>query len=641
MCGILGLWSPFEPLNRDHDVFANMLARLKHRGPDGSGQYIDEAHGLAMGHTRLSIVDLKTGGQPLCDTAHGLHLTVNGEFYDYKRIRADLVLDGFTFQSRCDSEIALKLYAKHGFDFTQHLRGEFALALFDEGRQQLLLARDRFGIRPVYYFIADQKIIWASEIKSLLEHPDVPKTLCPKGQLHQLLQLPLPGMTQFRGIHAVKPGHMLVIKRRRSSIDVESIRYWDAEFPEAGEHVHYEDQECIEQLQSLLAEAVNLRTQADAPLACYLSNTPESTALLGLTSAFLQSPVRAFSLQVGEAQVFDKDLLHFLTEHFEAEHTLVKVSGKDVYGSTFERAVWYAERSFGEAKGAATLHLSQIIKSAGYKVVLTADGANEIFAGYPSFLRDMQLHDPIYKDDLTLEQVACDDVVHGLQGVEAKHPAFEEQMGFTPSWLIPHLALFKSLKHLLLPEVWDQIGLDYDPFEALAQALEAKSLQNRAPLDKAQYSFLKTKLESQVLNWGGDRVDVANLVESRPVFLDLKLAEFAFKLSPHTRIRHGVGKWILREAIKHMVPKVLLEQKTPASLPVKALVQTMERQGLEGLSAKYLDQATTRQVGLFRSAQLEAIKEQALSTSEPDMNALHLLHHAIGQHVLPTSFRLR
>ena len=234
MCGIAGFWKPGAAPSSA--TLTAMLDVIEHRGPDGRGEHLDPDRGLAMGHARLSIIDLEGGQQPLFDPENRTILTVNGEFYDYKRIRARLACDGQRFRTKSDSEIALYLYQRHGLDFVHRLRGEFAFALFDEANQRLVLVRDRFGIKPLYLRITDDFVAYGSEVKSILMHPDVPRRLDREMAIHQLMQVMVPGRTAFDGIEAVEPGDMFIIERRGDRFERRSIRYWDLDFPRAEDH---------------------------------------------------------------------------------------------------------------------------------------------------------------------------------------------------------------------------------------------------------------------------------------------------------------------------------------------------------------------------------------------------------------------
>jgi asparagine synthase (glutamine-hydrolysing) len=254
-----------------------MLDTIHHRGPDGSGAHMNNERGVAMGHTRLSIIDLNTGEQPLQSQDESLSLTVNGEFYDFKKHRSHAMAEGDRFRCKSDSEIALTLYRKHGLSFVDHLRGEFAFALYDRADECLYLVRDRFGVKPLYWTKTDQGLVFGSELKVLFANADVSRRFEPSGLYHQLMQTVVPGSTAFDGIYQIKPGHFLRVRRRDGRLVIEQKQYWDIEFPHAGDHrVEKDEQDYIDAVRHKLIEAVDLRLEADVPVGCYLSGGIDS-----------------------------------------------------------------------------------------------------------------------------------------------------------------------------------------------------------------------------------------------------------------------------------------------------------------------------------------------------------------------------
>src|SRR5690606_39120071 len=297
MCGITGFWKKHPLQQNDRFQLTNMTESLYHRGPDGFGYHFDREAGLAMGHARLSIIDLETGDQPLFSDDENLVLTANGEFYDYKRIRTALRLEGFRFKTKSDSEIALPLFRKHGLDFIEKLRGEFAFALFDKQNQRLILARDRFGIKPLFYHISENGIYYGSEIKALFQCNEIPRKFSEEGILHQLMHTMVPGTTAYQNIHAVKPGYMVVIEKKGNGFDISEHKYWDIEFPkEADRDTTIPAEFYIDRMKESLTEAVALRLEADVPVGCYLSGGIDSCSMLGLAASMQQSPVKAFTI---------------------------------------------------------------------------------------------------------------------------------------------------------------------------------------------------------------------------------------------------------------------------------------------------------------------------------------------------------
>lgn len=638
MCGIAGLWSPNAPENARLALAEKMADTLYHRGPDGRGFHIEEDRGLAMIHTRLSIIGLNAGDQPMFDDEAGLVLTANGEFYDYKRLRGLLRTDGYEFTTKSDSEIALKLYRKHGLDFVDHLRGEFAFSIFDKEKDQLILVRDRFGIRPLFYHLGDEGFFWGSEIKALLAHPAVPRDMCPKAQLHQMMQVMVPGMTLYEDIHALQPGHMLIVSRKGDGFEVEDRRYWDAEFPLDGQHDDLPDDEHIENVRAALVESITFRLEADVPVACYLSGGIDSCSIIGMAAAIQQSPVKAFTISFDDVRYDEAAIATEMAEKAGADQDILNVKAVDLYGKNFEDAVYYSERTFYNTLGVAKMLMSRHVRDVGYKVVITGEGSDELFGGYAQFKADYFLHDPAYaKTGAGADMKQRNALFSGsvLAEKQMSHPAFEEVMGFTPSWIQPWMLVLERVKPLLSDAFKAKLG-DYDPVAAIAYSLDREMLDGRHVLDKVQYSWIKTMLEGQILNWGGDRVDMANSLESRPAFLDHHVAELAMRIPPHVRIRDGVEKWVVREAMKHILPEVLYKREKFAFMAPPAHTDTAKTGEINKLIDKWLSSEKIAKLGIFDEPKLRASIEDYRQSDDHTQNTRKdiILNHAIALHAM-------
>ena len=643
MCGIAGLWSP-STYDSDTESYAQAMAdKMYHRGPDGHGFHFDPDNGLAMVHTRLSIIGLDAGDQPIFgqqgDGTGGLVLTANGEFYDYKRIRGLLRTDGYTFTTKSDSEIALKLYRKHGLDFVHQLRGEFAFSLFDEEKQQLILVRDRFGIRPLFYHLGDNGFFWGSEMKAMLAHPAVPREVCPKAQLHQMMQVMVPGMTLFKHIKALLPGHMLIVsKKDDGTFELEEKRYWDAEFPLDGEHDDLPDEEHIENVRRALVESITLRLEADVPVACYLSGGIDSCSIIGMAAAIQQSPVKAFTISFDDDRYDEAAIATEMAEMAGADQDILNVKAVDLYGKNFEDAVFYSERTFYNTLGVAKMLMSKHVREVGYKVVITGEGSDELFGGYAQFKADYFLHDPELAASGAGEEMKKRNAIFSgsvLAEQQISHPAFEEVMGFTPSWIQPWMLVLERVKPLLSDAFKEKLG-DYDPIAAIAHSLDRSMLDGRHVLDKVQYSWIKTMLEGQILNWGGDRVDMANSLESRPAFLDHHVAELAMRIPPHVRIRDGVEKWVVREAMKHVLPEVLYKREKFAFMAPPAHTDVEKTKEINKLIDKWLSSEEIAEHGIFDEAKLNQSIEDYRKSDDHTANTRKdiILNHAIALHAI-------
>jgi len=591
-----------------------------------------------MGHTRLSIIDLETGDQPLRSLDGDVVLTVNGEFYDYKRIRAELACEGELFRTKSDSEIAIPLYRDKGLDFVHRLRGEFAFALFDEKRERLVLVRDRFGIKPLYYRLTDDAVYYGSEVKAVLAHPDVPKRLCPRAALHQMMQVMAPGTTAFEGVSALLPGHMLIVERDGDRLRARTRQYWDFEFPEAGDHEEGVDPErYVDGVRDGLLDAVATRLEADVPVGCYLSGGIDSCSILGLATAMQQSPVKAFTISFEHEDYDEASIAREMAERTGADQELLRLAGAELYGPSFETVTRHAERTFYNTLAVAKWHMSRRVRECGFKVVVTGEGSDELFGGYPFFKRDMLLHaTPGGAAGAEGGPGVFDGAI--LAEIQQSHAAWEELCGFTPSWIQPWM-LTLELARPLFSEATAQALAEYDPVQEVARAIDPAKVRGRHPLDIAQYTWSKTMLEGQILTWGGDRVDMANSMESRPAFLDHHLAEFATRIPPGLRIRDGVEKWVLREAMKGVLPEVLYKREKFAFMAPPSHEGTSNSGAVSSLVSSWLGEGRIEAMGVFdpgRVAEFLASREgdDAIEARRSDI----LLNHLLQMHILQDEY---
>ena len=392
MCGIGGIFlnNPADAV--DPQLLVNMAAIQVHRGPDGFGVHrIDDA-GVGFCHARLSIIDLNENRarQPFISGDGQLLMAHNGEFYDFQRIRADLTARGMRFTSKSDSEILLRLYQQQGLESTlPQLRGEFAFALYDRREDCLYLVRDRFGIKPQYWCLTPQGLVFGSELKVLFAHPAVERRFTSEGLFHQLMQTMVPGSTAFAGIQQVRPGHVLKVQRRDGQLEVSQWSYWDLNFPREHERDRSLGEEHhIAAIRGALLEAVELRMVADVPVGCYLSGGIDSCSILGLAAAVSQTPVKAFTIGFDDARYDETPIAREMADATGAEQDVLRLSGEQLYG-WMERTLWHTERTIYNTLAVAKFLMSRHVNDVDYKVVMTGEGSDELFGGYPAFRRDM------------------------------------------------------------------------------------------------------------------------------------------------------------------------------------------------------------------------------------------------------------
>jgi asparagine synthase (glutamine-hydrolysing) len=625
MCGITGFWNPNQTNEREMRFkLDRMLDVLDHRGPDERGSRMFAENGLALGHTRLSIIGLGCGHQPI-ETDDGQYaVTVNGELYGYKKVRAELACRQLSCNGKSDSAITLPMYLEDGPAFVEKLRGEFAIVLYDNERKRLLLIRDRFGIKPLYYATGDRGIVWGSEVKSILQHPDIEPRLSRTAALHQMMQVMVPGSTAFENVRALQPGHMLIVQQHGQRLEYTTRRWWDLVFPE-GHPTGADPAPFVQGVQDRLIDAVATRLEADVPVGCYLSGGIDSCSILGLATALQQAPVKAFTIAFDNKEYDESNIAALMAKRTGAEQELLRLTEKELYGPAFERATWHAERTFYNTLAVAKWHMSRRVRACNYKAVITGEGSDELFGGYPFFKRDWLGPD----DEAGIFAGAI------LAEAEQEHPAWMDLCGFTPSWIQPWMLVLQRIKPLLSGDLRDLLET-YDPIAEVAAAIDPAQVRNRHRLDISQYTWCKTMLEGQILTWGGDRMDMANSMEARPAFLDHHVAEYAVQIPPDIRIRNGVEKWVLREAMVNILPRELYERKKFAFMAPPAHTDPVKRAAVQEMIDHWLTTDRVQVAGLFESTALDSFIEQAWEEKDGTLARRNdiVINHALQLHML-------
>ena len=568
MCGIVASVSKRGLVSAG--AIDRAIRRLRHRGPDAQHVWVAPNRRAGLGHARLSIIDLETGDQPIPNEDGLLRIIANGEFYDFERIRAELERENHTFRTRSDSEIALHLYEDRGAHSVHSLRGEFAFAIWDERDGQLFAARDRFGIKPLYYTVHEGTFHLASEVKAFGEL-GVPLRW-DRDMLYDIhfMSHP-PDRTLFAGIYQLPPGSYLLTDGEQ----VRVIPYWDWNYPLADDITpNLDPHEWIERFTHSFKEAVRLRLRADVPVACYLSGGIDSSAILGFAARLSSRPLQAYTLSFDHA---DYDECHIAQEQARcsgAEFFRIDVRSADL-AEHFADAVYHAERPFGNAHGVAKYLLSRTVRDSGIKVVLTGEGSDEILAGYPHYRRDLVLygsngHDPQGKGLLLAELEAKNQVSAGTLLPQGSTPldSVQRMLGFVPS----HLESWTQMGAEFLRVFDDDFLATYagrDTYRVMLNCLDVeRQLTGRDPVNQSLYLWGKTMLPNYILCNVGDRMEMAHSVEGRLPFLDHHVAELVARMPVAMKINGMTEKYVLREAARPMVTETVYKrQKYPFNAP--------------------------------------------------------------------------
>lgn len=609
MCGIAGIACLSDhAAGPQRSELTGMIECLNHRGPDGYGFFEDAEVGLA--HARLSIIDLTTGDQPIHNEDRSVWVVLNGEVFNYIELRAELEAGGHAFYTRSDTEVIVHLYEQHGAGFVHHLNGQFAIALWDSRRRRLVLARDRTGIRPLFYAEHDGRLVFASEVKSLFALPGVPRQLRPGGiaEVFTFWSAQSPA-TVFEGVASLPEGHILVLEDGRMDVR----RYWDWRFPPAEAAVRPIEEESAE-LRDLLIDSVRLQLRADVPVGAYLSGGLDSSIIVALIKHFTETPLRTFSLTFEDAEFDESDFQEELVRYLGTNHTTVRCRRSDI-GGVFPRAIWHAETPVVRTAPTPLLLLSERVRAEGYKVVLTGEGADEVFAGYDLFreakVRRFWGRSPQSACRPRLLERLYPHLKHSpVAGRAFTRSFFGQGRDDLQSPWFAHLPRWRTTQRLwqfFTPETRAEISLK-DPVAAALDRLPP-DYSSWAPLSRDQYVEAHTLLSGYLLSSQGDRMAMANSVEGRFPFLDHRVIEFANSLPPHHKLRVLDEKHILKRAVRGLLPeRIRTRTKQPFRAPDSQSF-FVDGQPLDYVEDLFGDRRL-REGGLFEPASVKRLYEK-------------------------------
>ncbi len=555
MCGINGIaFSTRSGRQVSADVLTRMRDILHHRGPDDGGIFVDGNIGL--GHRRLSIVDVAHGAQPMFNGMRTCAIVYNGEVYNHADYRDELTARGYEFQNRSDTETILHLYEAHGRACVDFLRGMFAFAIWDTAKHELFIARDRFGVKPLYYVHDEQgNLFFASEIKALLEAGAVKSQINFNALPDQLANHGTSGdETLFDGVKRLLPGHSLVWKDGK--IDIRE--FWDLSFEPKYEA--RSDAEYIEEWSDLFRKSVELRLMADVPLGMFLSGGIDSSAIAAMMSTMVTEPIKTFSVGFREREANELEYARLVARKFGTDHQEITITPEQFF-EALPNLVWHEDEPIGFIASVPLYFVSKLA-SEHVKVVLTGEGADETLAGYGRYAKALKL------------------LSYG-EKYESVTPGFLRDVVRGGVATLPSV-LNRKLNRTFLSRESDIENLFFDNFAVFPKAMQTKMFSRETreriadpnpytrqnawvdgsdaadTLDKLLYADTKTYLHELLMKQ--DQMSMAASIESRVPFLDHKLVEFTAKMPREMKIRGGTSKWILREAMKGILPDEILNR---------------------------------------------------------------------------------
>jgi asparagine synthase (glutamine-hydrolysing) len=544
-----------------------MIESLHHRGPDGYGYYEDGQ--VALAHARLSIIDLESGGQPIHNEDKSIWVVFNGEIFNYLELRSELEAAGHTFYTHSDTEVIVHLYEQFGPRFLDRLNGQFAIAVWDTKHERLTLARDRTGIRPVFYTQYANRLAFASEVKALFSLPGVTRRIDPTGiaQVFTFWSAQAPA-TVFEGVLALPAGHVLTVEHGKTTIE----KYWDWQFPTDRIDARPVALKANE-LRDLLIDSVRLQLRADVPVGAYLSGGLDSSIVVTLIRNFTDTPLRTFSLTFEDQEFDESDYQRELVRYLDTQHTEVRCRRADI-GAAFPRAIWHTETPIVRTAPTPLMLLSERVRAEGYKVVLTGEGADEVFAGYDLYreakVRRFWARNPTSAWRPRLLERLYPYLTHSPVASRALSQSFFRQGldDFDSPWFA-HMTRWQTTQRVwqfFAPDVQHKLNAS-DPISALGSTLPA-DFDRWAPLGRDQYVEAHTLLSGYLLNSQGDRMAMANSVEGRFPFLDHRVIEFANKLTPTQKLHVLDEKHILKRSVDGLLPeRIRTRTKQPYRAP--------------------------------------------------------------------------
>ena len=541
MCGFAGYVDLTHERQAEKEILARMASTIVHRGPDSDGYQVEGSLGLAF--RRLSIIDLTGGAQPIHNEDRSVVMVCNGEIFNYRELRSLLEDKGHIFRTKTDVEVLVHLYEEEGPKMLSKLNGQFAFALYDLRRKELFLARDHFGILPLYYTVVDNVLIFASEIKAILRHPLASRSIDLTG-LDQILSFPglVSPRTIFKEIRSLKSGHYMLAGIGGLKI----VEYWELDYPRIGD-VSYDkpDTYYVERLKELFAQAVRYRLQADVPVGFYLSGGLDSS----LTAAMIKAESdpsqtrHSFSILFTDKEISESKYQKMMARHVGSEHHEILFDWNEI-ATRLPDMIYHCECPVKETFNTCSMALSEAARRHGVSVVLTGEGADELFAGYVGYRFDqlgLRGNKPY-----NLETILEDELREKLWGDK---DLFYEVDQYP----------LRELKTALYSSGVNEL---FEDFECLNHELiDKERLRDRHVIHQRSYLDFKLRLSDHLLSEHGDRMALANSVEGRYPFLDIELVEFSREIPPHLKLNQYTEKYIIKKIAEDLVPPQIIQRE--------------------------------------------------------------------------------
>lgn len=551
MCGIAGIYF-FDGRRVEEKVLIAMRDTFSHRGPDDAGFFLDQNAGIAS--RRLSVIDLPGGHQPMTDEKGDLTIVYNGELYNYREMMAELKTKGHRFNTQSDTEVILRAYQTYGADCLEKLRGMFAFAVWSHAKRELFIARDRLGIKPLYYFQDDTAFYFSSEIKGLLTlvKPEFAREYLPEYLANRFVA---GENTFFKGIKKLLPGHLLRVR----PFSVEAKSYWDIPYTAVNE---ISEKDAVHQFYELFHEAVKYRLVSDVPLGVFLSGGIDSSAITAAMAKYAGEHINSFSVGFSEGEANELDYARLAARTFKTQHHEIVVS-RDMFFEKLPQLVWHEDEPVAFSSSVPLYFVSELARK-DVKVVLTGEGSDELLGGYARYYKTLYN----FRWGTTYRKIfpaACVEAIASLIDSWAIQNKMKQKLMRTFLYLKPEIDPIYFDNFSVFSRQWQASLLRRefqadtrlrDPYAELASAFHRHP--GMGLLDRMLYADIKTYLERLLMKQ--DRMSMAASVESRVPFLDHRLVEFAANLPAHLKVRGFTTKYLLKKAFKKEIPAEILRR---------------------------------------------------------------------------------
>ncbi len=614
MCGICGILYRDQEQRVEPALLKAMADAIRHRGPDDEGFLIRGHVGLAM--RRLSIIDVAAGQQPILNEDGSMAIVFNGEIYNHRQIRAELQARGHAFRTQADTEVILHAYEEYGVDCVKKLNGMFGLAVWDGRRQRLFLARDRLGVKPLYYYLDDHRLVFGSELKALLQAPEVPRRVNAKALDNFLtFEYIASPLSIYENVFKLPQAHYLLWEFGKVTLRP----YWQLTYGAA----QGSEGERAEELLALLQDATKIRLMSEVPLGAFLSGGLDSSSIVALMARSSDRPVKTFSIGFTHSSYNELLYARAVSERFGTEH-YEEIITPDAVRLT-ERIIGQLDEPFADFSVFPTLMVSEMARK-HVTVVLSGDGGDEVLAGYDTYLADRMAR-RYGRVPAWLRHALIEPAIHALPPTEKKKGAINKARRFIEGLRLPadlqHVRWMIFLQQaekaaLFTPDLMASLA-PYDPYDFIREKFSAASAAT--PLDQQEYVDIHTYLCDDILV-KVDRMSMLVSLEARTPFLDYRFVEFCATLPPHLRLAGRQTKYLLKKAMQNLLPDLILRRgKEGFSIPIKQWM----KQELRPLMEEYLSVDRLRRGGEFQPATVQRLMQEHLTGKENHSHRLWAL----------------